>query len=164
MVVRSLVAFAAVLLVACASGAPDSSDYGSGDDGGSGDDAANAVDGSMVRGTDSGSSVAHDSGNAPGADSSSDEDGSTSSGDDGGGAVSDSGTPDTGSVVVDSGAPAVDSGGGGGDICNSSDPIYAIEAATAVTSGKFTLCLTGVCSAGQCCYEELSPGNICVAK
>jgi hypothetical protein len=33
-----------------------------------------------------------------------------------------------------------------------------------IASGTITLCLSGVCGAGQCCFEGLSPGNVCVAE
>jgi hypothetical protein len=73
----------------------------------------------------------------------------------------DSAPKDSGSVP-DTGTPATDSGPPPG-VCPN-DAKYGIEAAADVFSGNFTLCLLGaVCAAGQCCYEELNPGNVCVA-
>jgi hypothetical protein len=41
---------------------------------------------------------------------------------------------------------------------------YAIEAAAAVISGSPTICLVPNCPSGDCCYEQVSPFNVCVAQ
>jgi len=41
---------------------------------------------------------------------------------------------------------------------------YAVEAAAAVLSGSPTICLVPNCPAGDCCYEQVSPFNVCVAE
>ncbi len=158
--VRFLAAVAAVWLMACASGGDAGDDSAGGPGLGDADttgDGVSPIDSSAVRG-DSGGGSRVDSGGA-GADSSSGDDEGDMQGDDSGGEGQDSGS----GGGVDTGSPAPD--GGTSTICNSGDPIYAVEAAAAVASGHFTLCLTGTgCAANQCCYEELSPGNICVAR
>jgi len=53
--------------------------------------------------------------------------------------------------------PPGDSGTGSDD-CDTSNPIYAVEAAAEAASGDEELCVLG-CTASQCCYEVL-----CVAK
>jgi len=161
MLVRSLAAMAAVWLMACASGGDAGDDSAGGPGLGDADitgDGVSPIDSSAVRGGDSGGGGTVDSGGT-GADSSSGDDDGGMQGDDGG-ETQDSG----GGGVSDTGGPVPDSGSTS-TICDSSDPIYAIEAAAAVASGHFTLCLSGSgCAANQCCYEELSPGNICVAR
>jgi hypothetical protein len=163
MIARSLAAVAALWLMACASGG-DAGDDGAGGPGlGDADtssDGGSTVDSSAVRGGgDSGRGGTVDSGGATGADSSIEDDDSGTQGDDSG-----SETQDSGGGVADTGSPAPD-GGSTSPICDSSNPIYAAEAAAEVLSGHFTLCLSGTgCSASQCCYEELNPGNICVAR
>jgi hypothetical protein len=163
MVVRSLAAVAAVWLMACASGGDAADDSAGGPGLGDADttgDGVSPIDSSAARGGDSGGSRALDSSGGTGADSSSGDDDGGMQGDDGGGGTQDSG----GGGVADTGGPAPDSGSTS-TICNSSNPIYAVEAAAAVASGHFTLCLSGSgCAANQCCYEQLSPGNICVAR
>jgi len=162
MLVRSLAAVAAAWLMACASGG-DAGDDGAGGPGlGDADttsDGVSPIDSSAVRGGDSGGGARVDSGTGTGADSSSADDDGGMQGDDSGGEGQDSG-----GGVADTGSPSPD-GGSTSAICNSNDPIYAAEAAAAVFSGHFTLCLSGSgCTASQCCYEELNPGNICVAR
>jgi hypothetical protein len=62
------------------------------------------------------------------------------------------------------------SGSGGSPDAGSSTAIcpegskYELEAAAAVAKGTETLCPSDVCGAGQCCYVDLSPANICVAE
>jgi hypothetical protein len=50
-----------------------------------------------------------------------------------------------------------------GDVCPSGAQ-YAVEAAAAAISGAATFCPTGSCPAGQCCYEQLMPASVCVAR
>lgn len=59
--------------------------------------------------------------------------------------------------------PTEDAGTATGGVCGSS-AIYALEAAVEVASGNITFCFSGTCAAGQCCYEKLSPGDICVPQ
>lgn len=171
MVIRSLAVTAVVWLVACASGGDAANDGaggpGLGDDAATAGDAATPIDSSTARVEDSGAAGHVDSGSGTGADSSSGDDGGDVQGDDGSmqGDDSGGGVQDSGGVgPVDTGSPPPDSGSTN-PICDSSNPIYAAEAAAEVLSGHFTLCLTGTgCAANQCCYEEVSPGNICVAR
>jgi hypothetical protein len=58
----------------------------------------------------------------------------------------------------DDAAPPPTDSGSGSDECDTSNPIYAVEAALEVSEGDEQLCISG-CSALQCCYELL-----CVAK
>jgi hypothetical protein len=70
------------------------------------------------------------------------------------------------SVAVDAPAPDAPSAPGvldAGDVCPS-NALYAAAAAAAVASLKPTLCLGGLCPTGQCCYEQLSPVNVCVPR
>jgi hypothetical protein len=67
---------------------------------------------------------------------------------------------------VDSGVPDAASGGdssSNGNVCPATAQ-YAAEAAYAAVHGP-TFCLTGTCpSSSQCCYEQLKPVNVCVAR
>jgi len=71
----------------------------------------------------------------------------------------DAGPPDSG--VAEAGFPP--DSASSGDICPSGAQ-YPVEAAAAAISGKATLCPTGSWPTGQCCYEQLSPANVCVAR
>jgi hypothetical protein len=91
-----------------------------------------------------------------------------------GGAIGEAGVAETGTVdsgtadsgVVDSGVPeassAEDSPSAPNDVCPATAQ-YATEAAFAALHGP-TLCLSGSCPTGQCCYEQLKPVNVCVAR
>lgn len=158
MVVRFVAAALMVTACACASGgsgdsAVDDGGPGAGDVDGMGD-AGNPLEGSAVR-----AEAGNDSGGGIPADATSDDGAApveASRGDDSGVAPGDSGgPPDTGSPQPDAGSV--------GDICPSNAQ-YAWEAAVAAASGNIILCLSGVCAAGQCCYEQLNPGDVCVAK
>jgi len=70
-------------------------------------------------------------------------------------------TQDTGTTVPETGT-APDTGSTSGGQCTGTK--YDLEAAAEIASGTITLCLGGVCGAGQCCFEGLSPGNVCVAQ
>ena len=158
-----MVAVAGVL-AACATGV-DSADINAGDDGGGavvegspGVDAAhaNAPDSSAAQ--DTGSSTTADTGSggddaSPGDDAASSQE--TSS-------AQDSATAqDTGTTVPET-STGQDTGTTGGTCPGGAK--YGIEAAAEVASGNITLCLSGVCSAGLCCYTGANPANICVAQ
>lgn len=153
-------------LAACATGV-DSADINAGDDGGGatvdgspGVDAAHATapDGGETQ--DTGSSTTADTGSAGDAASSGDDAASsqeTSS-------TQDSATTqDTGTTGPETGT-GQDTGTTGVGVCPDTAK-YFLEAAQAVTSGNPTFCFSGVCSdPTECCYEQASPGNICVAQ
>jgi hypothetical protein len=147
----------ASLLAACATGVDSQPGLSDGDDSG-------AVEASSGAGHDAGSSsssggrdssaVFQDTGTtAPDSGSSGND---ASSGDDS------SSTQDTGTVSADTGT-GQDTGTTSGGVCGS-DAKYSIEAAAEVLSGTITFCFSGVCAAGKCCYEQVSPGNVCVAE
>jgi hypothetical protein len=71
-------------------------------------------------------------------------------------------TKDTGTTVAETGT-GQDTGTTTGGQCPGTTK-YDLEAVAVIASGTFTLCLSGVCGAGQCCFEGLSPGNVCVAQ
>jgi hypothetical protein len=71
-------------------------------------------------------------------------------------------TQDTGTIVQETGTTQ-DTGTTTGGKC-SSDPKYDVEALAEAASGTITFCFGGTCAAGQCCFESLSPGNVCVAE
>jgi hypothetical protein len=161
---RRLASFLATAcwLIACANGG-DLSD-GPGDDGG-------GVTLEASSGHDSGPQTGNaDTGTprdaSPGVDASASE---TSTGDDApstdeASVSPESGTTqDSGTTTPESGTTTPDTGTTSGGVCGSSG-IYAVEFAAAVASGTFTLCLSGVCASGQCCYEALNPGNVCVKE
>jgi hypothetical protein len=145
-----MVGAAAGLLAACATGV-DSTDPGAfGDDSGATPETSTARDGGRAgsdgaAAEDTGSSTTTEAGSS--GDDSSQEDSSTedaSSGDDTGAA------PDAGAT-----SPGVCPG----------TAKYLAEALLEVASGNITFCFTGVCSnPAQCCYEQASPGNVCVAQ
>ena len=163
---RRLASFLATAcwLIACANGG-DSSDDPGGDDGGGvsleaspGHDAG-AHTGSADTGTPRDASPGDDASAASetstGSDASSTAEASVSP---------ESGTTtDSGTTTPDSGTTTPDSGTTSGGVCGSS-AVYGFEFAAAVASGSFTLCFSGVCAAGQCCYEALNPGNVCVKE
>ena len=153
------------MLAACAAGvnSPDDGLAGAGDSGA-------ATEASS--GTDTGASSGHDSGAAQDTGSSGQDTGAT--GDDASGTddsptveeaatAQDSGmNQDTGTIVQETGT-GQDTGTTTGGKCSGSGK-YDVEAAAEIASGTITLCLGGVCNAGQCCFEGLSPGNVCVAQ
>jgi hypothetical protein len=161
LLVRVMVAVSAAgLVMACASG-------------GDGDDPLalmmTSQDDSGTPGTDSGSPKTappsgRDSGTTP---PPGDDSGKTSPPDDAS-APGDSSVPtmDASTPTMDASVPTKDASAppppppedSGSDECDTSNPIYAIEAAAEVADGDEQLCITG-CSASQCCYELL-----CVAK
>jgi hypothetical protein len=71
-------------------------------------------------------------------------------------------TQDTGTTVPET-STGQDTGTTTGGQCSSAAK-YDLEAVAEIASGTITLCLSGVCAAGQCCFEGLSPGNVCVAE
>ncbi|MGH7297350.1 MAG: hypothetical protein ACRELB_20600 [Polyangiaceae bacterium] len=163
---------AALVLVAgahgCANGGDVGTGAGPGDDDGGVDlaDSGGNVDGATP-GHDSGATSHPDGGGAggdAGAESSTGGDGSTTGpdGSPGTDASSTDAGADDGSTPADSSTPP-DTGTTSGGVCGS-DGKYAIEAAAAVASGTITFCFGGTCSAGDCCYEQLNPGNICVKQ
>jgi hypothetical protein len=171
--IASILTGLVLLLASCANGGADDAYTSSAsveDEGGaSGDGAPASETGPNQAGRDSGI-VAHfdaaGDGSAPSADDSGSPD-DAPSGEDSSVPVDSGGAQDTGSmqdvfVVVDSSAPP-DSGTSTAICPNTAK--YALEAAASVAGGHPTLCLLGSpCAAGQCCYEELNPGNICVAQ
>jgi hypothetical protein len=155
----------ACVLAACATGGDSSPDDGLGDG-----DSGGTVEASS--GHDAGGSAGHDSAatqdtGSPtpeaggGGDDASEPDDAPSI-DEAATAKDSATTQDTGTTVPETGT-GPDTGTTGGGICSGAAK-YDLEAAAAVASGTFTLCLGGVCGAGQCCFEELNPGNICVAE
>ena len=72
-------------------------------------------------------------------------------------------TQDSATVPETGTTSGPDTGTTSGGICGS-DAKYAAEALAEGLSGKITFCFTGVCDSGQCCYEQLNPGNVCVAE
>jgi hypothetical protein len=70
--------------------------------------------------------------------------------------------PDTGTTAPDTGTTQPDSSTGT-PVCPN-DLAHGAEATAAIASGSFTLCLTGVCAPGQCCFTLLNPGDICVTQ
>jgi hypothetical protein len=159
-----MIALACALLAACAAGVD------SGDNGGAGNgDAGVGLEASpeTAGGRDGGSSGGHDGSAAPETGSPAPEGGST--GDDGSTAddaptLEEASTTQDSATVPESGPTSgPDTGTTSGGICGS-DPKYAVEAAAEAVSGKITFCFSGVCDPGQCCYEQLNPGNVCVAE
>ena len=155
------------LVVACANG-------GAGDDGTADfDSGIGPVEASAGHDSSSSGSASHpdsggsSSGSSSGgsADASSGND--ASSGDDAGSTAdgttgNDSGSgPETG-TTQDSGS-GQDTGTTSGGMCGSGSK-YGIEAAAEIASGHITLCLTGTCSPGFCCYPVISPGDVCVQE
>jgi hypothetical protein len=157
-------AAAACMLAACATGldSPDDGLPGLADSGAS-------VEGST--GHDAGGSGGHDGGTGEDTGSSAQDSGST--GDDAASmddapsmdeaaATQDSGSiQDTGATTPET-STVQDTGTTGGGQCTGTK--YDLEAVAEIASGTITLCLSGVCGAGQCCFEGLSPGNVCVAE
>ena len=153
----------ACLLASCATGVDSQDGLTSGDDSGIAAEASLGQDAAGSGGQDS--AATEDSGStAPDAGSSGDDGSPTNDSSSSGEAAA---TEDSATVQDTGAAPDTstgqDTGTTGGGICPSTAQ-YAFEAAAEVTSGKLTFCLTGVCSASECCYEQLSPGNLCVAK
>jgi hypothetical protein len=127
---------------------------------------------------DAGSGVGHDSGSGGSSGSSSGGGSGSSSGgrDSGSGAEAsmtsdasgtDASNPQESSTMQEA-STGVDTGTGQetsvvNGVCPSGGK-YAIEAAAAVISGSPTICLVPNCSAGDCCYEQVSPFNVCVAE
>jgi hypothetical protein len=76
------------------------------------------------------------------------------------------GAAETGGVDSGVGVPEAASGGdssSNSNVCPATAQ-YAAEAAAATLRGP-TFCLTGVCpSSSECCYEQLHPVNVCVAR
>jgi hypothetical protein len=70
-------------------------------------------------------------------------------------------TQDTGTTVPET-STAQDTGTTSNGQCTGTK--YDLEAAAEIASGTITLCLSGVCGAGECCFEGLSPGDVCVAQ
>jgi hypothetical protein len=151
------------LVVACANG-------GAGDDGTADfDSGVGPVEASAGHDSSSSGSASHpDSGGSSSGGSSEASAGSdaSSSGDDAGSTAdgttgNDSGStgPETG-TTQDSGS-GQDTGTTSGGMCGSGSK-YGIEAAAEIASGHITLCLTGTCSPGFCCYPVISPGDVCV--
>jgi len=142
---------AASMLVACATGVDSADDpLGVGDSGG-------ALEAS-ASGHDAGAGGGHDG--APAQDTGSSADAGPT-GDDASQA-DDAPTMEEAAAMQDS-ATIQDTGTTTGGQCSSAAK-YDFEAAAEVASGTITLCLGGVCAAGQCCFEGLSPGNVCVAE
>ena len=156
---------AASVLAACATGV-DSADINAGDDGGGatvegspGVDAAHVTaDGGGTQ--DTGSSTTADTGSS-GDDASSTADSASTQEES---STQDSAmAQDTGTSVPETGT-GQDTGTTGGGVCPNTAK-YFVEAAQAVSSGNPTFCFSGVCSdPAECCYEQASPGNICVAQ
>jgi hypothetical protein len=157
-----MIASVCALLAACATGV-DSGDIAAGTgDSGAGLEASPET----ASGRDAGSSV-HDSAAAEDACASPQDGGSM--GDDASTAddaptIEEAATTQDSATAPETGTTSgPDTGTTSGGICGS-DPKYAIEAAAEALSGKITFCFTGVCDPGQCCYEQLNPGNVCVAE
>jgi hypothetical protein len=148
----------ACVLAACATGVdsaddglPGAFDSGATVEASSGHDAAGSVGRDSGAGQDTGSST-QDAGTT-GDEASSMEEAAT---------AQDSATiQDTGTTVQETGT-GQDTGTTTGGQCSGTK--YDLEAVAVIASGTFTLCLSGVCGAGQCCFEGLSPGNVCVAQ
>jgi len=152
----------ACALAACATGvdSPDDALLGAGDsgatvEGSSGQDAGGHDSGAGrdtgSSGQDTGATGDDASGNA---DAPSNEEAAT---------AQDSATmQDTGTTVPET-STGQDTGTTSGGQCSGAAK-YDLEAVAEIASGTITLCLGGVCSAGQCCFEGLSPGNVCVAE
>ena len=156
-------AAAASMLVACATGVDSADDpLGVGDSGG-------ALEAS-ASGNDAGAGGGHDA--APAQDTGSPAEAGPTSDDaqaddaptmDEAAAMQDSATiQDTGTTVPET-STGQDTGTTTGGQCSSAAK-YDLEAVAEIASGTITLCLSGVCAAGQCCFEGLSPGNVCVAE
>ncbi|HEY5243487.1 MAG TPA: hypothetical protein VIJ22_18530 [Polyangiaceae bacterium] len=154
---------AASVLVACATGVDSADDpLGVGDSGG-------AVEAS-ASGHDAGGGGVHDA--APAQDTGSPAEAGPTSDDaqaddaptmDEAAAMQDSATiQDTGTTVPET-STGQDTGTTTGGQCSGAAK-YDLEAVAEIASGTITLCLGGVCAAGQCCFEGLSPGNVCVAE
>jgi hypothetical protein len=153
----------ACMLVACAAGvdSPDDGAPGAADSGAT-------VEASS--GQDSGGSAGRDSAAAQDTGSSTEDAGST--GDDGSQtdapSIEEAAVAEDSATVQDTGATVQETGIGQdtGTTTNGqcSGAKYDLEAVEVIASGTFTLCLSGVCGSGQCCFEGLSPGNVCVAQ
>jgi hypothetical protein len=159
-----MIASTCALLAACATGV-DSGDTGAAGTGDSGVGLEASPETASAR--DAGSSGGHDGATAQETSASTQDGGSM--GDDASAAddaptFEEAATSQDSANVLDTGTTSVpETGTTSGGICGS-DPKYAIEAAAEALSGKITFCFSGVCDPGQCCYEELDPGNVCVAE
>jgi hypothetical protein len=154
----------ACVLGACATGVDD------GAPGAAAGDSGATVEASS--GQDAGGSAGHDSAAAQDTGSSAQDAGTT--GDDASEtddapsieaaatAQDSGGIVDTGATVPETSTVA-DTGTTTGGQCGSAAK-YDLEAVAEIASGTITLCFSGVCGAGQCCFEGLSPGNVCVAE
>jgi hypothetical protein len=71
------------------------------------------------------------------------------------------GSPDSGAPPDASLPPPPQDGGTA--VCQN-DPVHAEEAVAAIATGKPVTCATLVCPAGQCCFVQPSPYNVCVAQ
>jgi hypothetical protein len=149
------------MLVACAAGVDSPSDGAPG-----ATDSGATVEASS--GQDSGGSGGRDSATAQDTGSSTEDAGSTGDASqmdapsiEEAAVAQDSATiQDTGTTVQETGT-GQDTGTTNGQ-CSGAK--YDLEAVAVIASGTFTLCLGGVCGSGQCCFEGLSPGNVCVAQ
>lgn len=155
-------AAAASMLVACATGVDSADDpLGVGDSGGVLEASASGDDAGAGGGHDA--ALAQDTGSpaetGPTGDDAQADDAPTT---EEAAAMQDSATiQDTGTTAPDT-STGQDTGTTGGQ-CSSAAK-YDLEAVAEIASGTITLCLGGVCAAGQCCFEGLSPGNVCVAE
>jgi hypothetical protein len=157
----------ACVLAACATGVDSPNDGLSGGD--SGDTVETSSGGS------SGSSSGQDAAGSGGQDAavardtgSSTQDGGTTGDDasetDDAPSIEEAAVTQDSGTIQDTGTLGQDTGTTTGGQCPDSAK-YDLEAVAVIASGNFTLCLTGVCSgASQCCFEGLSPGNVCVAE
>jgi hypothetical protein len=143
--------------------------------------ACSGVDASLGIRADGGApdAVASASGSDSSSNSGSSSGSAAGSGSSGGGSSSSSGgtTPDASSAddagwnrdpggSQDSGAPpeaGLPPQDAGTAICTN-DPFHAEEAVAAIANGKPVTCATLICPAGQCCFVQPSPFNVCVTQ